>query len=101
MKSKTSIEHELLAMLKKRPHTREELSIQLNLSDRHVRKLVADLRMKGYRILSSSYQAGYWIGIDAEYKIFRNEILGRVRELTLLIKAMDKGVKDEYKDQRN
>jgi predicted ArsR family transcriptional regulator len=84
----------LLEMLKaasrERPLDRYEAATELFISEREVRRLIAELREQGVRVCSDSRGRGYWVARDEhDYKQFRAEYVSRATKIFKAVRAMD------------
>ena len=73
-----------------RPISRSDLAKELRTSDREARRLVEELRSKGFRIASDSRHYGYWLcKTDEEYKEFRARYASSAYKILKNLSAMD------------
>lgn len=72
------------------PLTRSQLVSMTGMSDREVRREIAELRKAGVRVASSSKTAGYWLcQTEEDYRHLRAEMYSRIRDIAKTIRAMD------------
>lgn len=73
--------------------SRHELMVLTGKSDRFNRKTIENLRNKGIRVCSDSFDQGYYLaGTQSEYMRFRGALIARLKSLAKTIKAMDEHV---------
>ncbi|MBQ6501208.1 MAG: helix-turn-helix domain-containing protein [Mogibacterium sp.] len=78
-------------ILSDKPTPRADLAEMLNVSDRMVRRAIAELRENGYNVACSSHKKGYWRGNDADRRHTIAELQSRNIKLMEVIKAMERG----------
>ena len=87
----TLLAKQLMAVLKIEPQSREELCVRLHCNDRSLRLAVAELRLQGYNVASSSHCKGYWLGTKEEMKHVAYEYFARAAKVTDLGEAVLRG----------
>jgi len=81
----------LLSILTDKPQSKEELSAQMNTSERSVRKAVEELRREGVPVVSSSHLKGYWLGTKEEAMITAKEYKSRAMRMLRTARALELG----------
>ena len=79
------MKQKLMKTLTYTPQTRSRLCEVLGISDRRLRRLIAELRAEGKPVCSSSKIPGYWIGQGDDVTVIINDL--RSRGLALLEQA--------------
>ena len=90
----------ILALLiyasKENPMDRKHIAEISQVSERHIRLIINDLRKSGVRVVSDSESGGYWIAkTEDEYKRFRAEYISRAVKIMDTVKAMDSKVEGQ------
>ena len=74
--------------------TREYLAHKARISDREVRRIIAELRDEGY-IISQSFNGGYSYGNFVDSQRFLIKERARVKTLNKRIKSMERAIENQ------
>lgn len=86
-----TMKYKLLSILTDKPQSKEELSAQMNASERSVRKAVEELRSEGVPVVSSSHLKGYWLGTKEEAMRTAREYKSRAMRMLRTARALELG----------
>ena len=87
----TLLSQELLRALTNEPQSKDALKDRLHISEREVRRCVAELRNLGYNVASNSHGKGYWLGNDKDKECTVREYRSRASKLMKTADALEQG----------